>query len=404
MAAKPKPPLDGIRVLDLSRILAGPWCAMVLGDLGAEVIKVENPAGGDDTRDFGPPFGAGESAYYMAANRNKRGIVADLKTEEGQGIVRRLAAVSDVLIENFRLGTMEKFDLALDDLRAANPRLITCSISGYGRMSPLANRGGYDFMIQAESGLMSITGEPDGPALRVGVATADLTTGANAVQAILAALYAREKTGTGQHVDLALLDCQVAALANVTASCLMSGQRPKRYANAHPNVAPYQTFATQDEPLVLAVGNDRQFRALCRMLGRDGLAEDPRFAANRARNENREALAAELGPIFAAKGRDAWLAKLYAAGIPAGSLRAVDEMLASPEVEAAGLVHEMAHPAMGTCRLVGSPLRFSATPVAEPFHPPTLGEHTVEVLTGVLGMTEAEAEDYAARLAAGPEA
>ena len=401
MAEKKKAALDGIRVLDLSRVLAGPWCTMILGDLGAEIIKVENPAGGDETRDFGPPFEAGESAYYMAANRNKKSILADLKTEEGQGIVRRLAEISDVLIENFRLGTMEKFGLALDDLRQANPKLITCSISGYGRMSPYAARAGYDFMIQAESGLMSITGEPDGPPLRVGVATADLTTGNHAVQGVLAALYAREKTGRGQHVDLALLDCQVAGLANIGAAYLMSGKRPERHANAHPNVSPYEAFETADEPIALTVANDRQFATLCKLMRVEDLPKDRRFATNSKRAANRKALKPELEKVFRTDGRDRWLEKLHAAGLPAGPIRTVDEALDSPEVKAAGLIKEMPHPAMGTCRLVGSPLRLSGTPVVEPFHPPMLGEHTAEVLMNVLGWDAAEAADYAERVKGG---
>ena len=398
MAENKKPPLAGIRVLDMSRVLAGPWCTMILGDLGADVIKVENPVGGDETRDFGPPFEAGESAYYMSANRNKKSILADLKTEEGQGIVRRLAEKSDVLIENFRLGAMEKFGLRLEDLRQANPRLVTCSISGYGRMSPLAARAGYDFMIQAESGLMSITGEPDGPPFRVGVATADLTTGNNAAQAVLAALYAREKSGHGQHIDLALLDCQVAGLANIGAGYLMSGERPQRHANAHPNVAPYEAFETADEPIALTVANDRQFQKLCDLMGVEDLPSDPRFATNSKRAANRKELKPELETVFRTDGRDKWLEKLHAAGLPAGPIRTVDEALESPEIKAHGLIKEMSHPAMGTCRLVGSPLRLSGTPVVEPFHPPLLGEHTAEVLVDALGWDAKEAKAYAERV------
>ncbi len=398
MAKPNKPPLDGIRVLDMSRVLAGPWCAMILGDLGADVIKVENPRGGDETRDFGPPFEAGESAYYMSANRNKKSLLCDLGGGEGQGIVRRLAEKSDVLIENFRLGTMEKFGLALGDLREANPRLVTCSISGYGRESPLAARPGYDFMIQAESGLMSITGEPDGPPLRVGVATADLTTGNVAAQGVLAALLAREKSGRGQHIDLALLDCQVAGLANIGTGYLMSGKRPERHANAHPNVAPYEAFETADQPIALTVANDRQFRKLCDLMGVAELPGDPRFASNSKRAANRKELKPELEKVFKTKSRDAWLDEFYAAGLPAGPIRTVDEALDSPEIKAHGMIKEMPHPALGTCRLVGSPLRLSGTPVVEPFHPPLLGEHTAEVLVDVLGWDEAEAKDYAERV------
>ncbi|MBI2586487.1 MAG: CoA transferase [Rhodospirillales bacterium] len=400
MTATKSAALDGTRVLDLSRILAGPWCAMILGDLGADVIKVENPDGGDDTRAFGPPFDNGESAYYLSANRNKRSLLVDLKTEEGQGIVRALAMRSDVLIENFRIGALEKFNLGLDDLRRANPKLITCSISGYGRESPLAGRAGYDFMIQAESGLMSIIGEPDGPPMKIGVAISDLITGNNAAQAVLAALFAREKTGRGQAIDLALLDCQVAALANVAAAYLMSGKRPPRYGNAHGQVAPYEPFATADQPIALAVANNRQFKTLCRVLGLDRLPDDARFATNSLRVENRAALAPLLTAVFATKGRDHWLERLRGAGLPAGAIRTVDEVLESPEIAARGMVQEVAHPTLGTARLVASPLKLSGTPVREPMHPPTLGEHTVEVLTDVLGWKKADAQTYAEHIKA----
>ena len=396
--AKNPAPLDGIRVLDLSRILAGPTCAMILGDLGADVIKVENPDGGDDTRTFGPAFDHGESAYFMSANRNKRSIVADLKSDEGQGIVNGLAAISDVVVENYRFGTLEKFGLGMDALRAANPRLIACSISGYGRESPLASRAGYDFIIQAEGGLMSIIGDPDGPPYRVGVAIADLITGNNAAQAVLAALLARAKTGRGQHIDMALLDCQVAALANIAAGYLMDGKKPGRYGNAHPAVVPYQQFETADEPIAVGIGNDRQFRTFCKLLGLDGLAKDPRFARNADRLRHVDALIPQIAKVFLTAGRSEWLGKLHAAGLPAGAIRTVDQVLESPEVKARGMIAEMPHPATGTARLVGSPLRLSETPVREPFHPPMLGEHTVEVLTDVLGWKKTDAEAYAARL------
>jgi crotonobetainyl-CoA:carnitine CoA-transferase CaiB-like acyl-CoA transferase len=391
--------LDGIRVLDLSRILAGPWCAMILGDLGAEVIKVENPGHGDDTRTFGPPFKDGESAYYLAANRNKKSLLCDLKSNEGRDIIRGLAADADVLVENFRFGQMEKFDLALDGLRAANPKLITCSISGYGRESPVAERAGYDFMIQAESGLMSIIGEPGGEPMKVGVAISDLITGNNAAQAVLAALLARHKTGRRQHIDLALLDCQVAALANVASAYLMTGEAPDRHGNAHAAVAPYEPFETVDEPIALAIGNNRQFETLCRVLGLDDLLDDPRYGDNASRVNNRVSLKPALEAVFKTDGRDAWLEKLHAAGLPAGAIRTVDEVLESPEIAARGLIREIDHPAMGKSRLMASPLKLSDTPVVEPKAPPMLGQHTVEVLTGVLGWQREKAEDYAKRLA-----
>jgi len=392
--------LDGIRVLDLSRILAGPTCAMILGDLGADVIKVENPDGGDDTRTFGPAFANGESAYFMSANRNKRSILVDLKTAEGQGIVRALAQISDVVVENYRLGTLDRLGLGLDAMRERNPRLVTCSISGYGRDSPLAERAGYDFVIQAEGGLMSIIGAPDGPPYRVGVAIADLITGNNAVQAVLAALYAREKTGRGQHIDMALLDCQVATLSNIAAGYLMDGRKPGRYGNAHPAVAPYQQVETKDQPIALAIGNNRQFRTLCDVLGLAALARDPRFATNADRLNNVAALVPPIAAKFMTTGRDHWLRKLHQAGLPAGAIRGVDETLNSPEVKARGMVEEMPHPTLGTARLVASPLRLSETPVREPVHPPTLGEHTIEVLTEVLKWQPEKARAYAEHIKA----
>ncbi|MFQ5765682.1 MAG: CaiB/BaiF CoA transferase family protein, partial [Rhodospirillales bacterium] len=379
-----KPVLAGVRVLDLSRVVAGPWAAMTLGDLGAEVIKVENPAGGDEVRLYGPPFEAGESAYYLCVNRNKKSLLADLKTAEGQAIVRELARVSDVLVENFRDGTMERFGLGLEGLRAETPRLVTCSISGYGRDSPMSARAGYDFIIQGESGLMSIIGDADGPPMKVGVAVSDILCAHNAVAAILAALLARERTGKGQHVDMALLDASVQALGNQGANYLMTGEPPRRYGNAHANVVPYQPFETADKPITVAAANDRQFRILCRVLGRPELADDARFAGNAKRVENRDALVPVLAGIFATAGRDDWLEKLHAAGLPAGAIRAIDEVLEAPEVVARGMVTAVAHPAMGSTRLVASPLKLSETPVVEPTHPPTLGEHTAAVLEAVL--------------------
>ena len=371
---------------------------MVLGDLGCDVIKVENPDGGDDTRHFGPPFRDGVSAYNMAFNRNKRGIVADFKSEEGQAVVRALAACSDVLIENYRFGTMEKFCLGLDGLRAENPKLITVSISGYGRGSPMAERAGYDFMIQAESGLMSITGEPDGPPVRVGVSIADMLTGHNAAQAVLAALIARGKSGHGQHIDMALFDSTVTALSNVASAYLMDGKTPERHGAAHPSVAPYQPYTTKDHPLALAIANNGQFRTLCKAIGREDLIENALYLTNGLRAENRVALAAELETVFKTAGRDAWLEKLHAVGLPAGAVRTVDEALESPEAKAHELVREVPHPTLGTARILASPIRLSETPVVDPTAPPELGQHTVEVLTGVLGWDKAKAADYAKRL------
>ena len=392
------PALHGIRVLDLSRILAGPWCSMILGDLGADVIKVENPGHGDETRTFGPPFKNGESAYYLAANRNKRSLVCDLKSEEGQGILKELALKSDILIENFRFGQMEKFGLGLDKLRELNPKLITCSISGYGRESPLAERAGYDFMIQAESGLMSITGEQKGQPMKVGVAISDLLTGNNAAQALLAALLARHNTGLGQHVDLALLDCQVAGLANVASAYLMTGLSPERQGNAHAAVAPYEPFETEDEPIALAVGNNRQFKTLCKTLGLKRLLDDPRYNDNKSRVVNKGSLKPVLEKVFKTGLRNDWLKTLHAAGLPAGALRTVGEVLESPEIKARGLIKEVNHPVMGNLKIMDSPLKLSGTPVVDPIAPPLLGQHTVEILIETLGWNREMAEKYAKNL------
>jgi len=315
-------PLAGRRVLDLSRVLAGPWATMVLADLGAEVTKVEHPKGGDDTRHWGPPYAGGESAYYLCANRNKRSIALDISKPEGQAIVRALAAEADVLVENYKLGGLDKFGLDYPSISAINPRIVYCSISGYGRTSPIAERPGYDYVIQAEGGLMSITGPVDGEPMKVGVAVADLFTGMAAAQAILAALIAADRDGVGQHIDMALYDCQLAMLANVGSAALVSGTEPKRYGNGHPTVVPYQLFDTSDGQVVIAVGNDGQFAAMCeRLLGRPDLAADERFAKNSARVSNREALLAELIPLIAAKPTGWWLDGLREVGVPTGEVR-----------------------------------------------------------------------------------
>ena len=302
-------PLHGIRVLDLSRVLAGPYCTMVLGDLGADVIKVESPEG-DETRGWGPPFASGESAYYLCVNRNKRSIVLDFKTEAGRAILHELVKRSDVLVENFRPGTLARFALDFDSVAAVNPNLIYCSITGFGQTGPLRDKPGYDFMIQAMGGLMSITGEPEGEPMKVGVAVADLFAGQNAVIAILAALQARAQTGKGQHLDVSLFDSQVAMLANVASNFLTSGNLPKRYGNAHANIVPYQSFQASDAWFVVAVGNDKQFEKLCQVLGKGELARDPRFAANVGRVENRDELLALLQLVFLTRASDEWLSML----------------------------------------------------------------------------------------------
>jgi crotonobetainyl-CoA:carnitine CoA-transferase CaiB-like acyl-CoA transferase len=384
------PPLDGIRVLDLSRVLAGPWCSMTLADLGAEVWKVENPDGGDDTRKWGPPFAAGESAYYLAVNRNKKGIAVDLRTPGGREVVRALAAKADVLVENYRAGALAKYGLDWDTLSAANPRLIYCSISAYGRTSPMAARPGYDFVVQAEGGLMAITGAADGEPMKVGVAICDVLTGKDATQAILAALIARGRTGRGQLIDVALLDSTVAALVNVGSAWLVSGKAPGRWGNAHPTTVPYQIFRTADGMLALACGNDLQFQALCRrVLERPDLADDPRYVRNTDRVRHRDILIPLLESLFAGRTTADWFVRMDAAGVPAGIVRDVPTALSAPEVRARGMVATVAHPTIGDLEIVASALRLSDTPVVAPTAPPLLGQDTDHVLADVLGYAPA---------------
>ncbi|MCC6471342.1 MAG: CoA transferase [Alphaproteobacteria bacterium] len=386
-----RPPLSGIRVLDLSRVLAGPWCTMTLGDLGADVIKLEPPGAGDDTRSWGKRIAGLESTYFLSANRNKRGIAVDLGKAEGALLARRLAERADVLVENFKLDGLRKFGLDYATVAALNPRLVYCSISGYGRTGPAAARAGYDAVIQGESGLMSITGQPDGPALKVGVALSDVMTGMYAVQAILAALIARQQTGRGQHIDLALLDCSMANLANVASSALLLDTVPKRYGNAHADIAPYQTFAAADGDIVVAVGNDGQYRKFCaEVIARPDLAADPRFATNPLRSQNRAALLPEIAAVMKAKPRAWWIERMLKSGVPGGAVRDVKEALTSPEAQARRMVRDVPHPLAGSIRIMGSPLNLSDTPVREPMAPPTLGQHTDEVLREVLGMEAAE--------------
>jgi crotonobetainyl-CoA:carnitine CoA-transferase CaiB-like acyl-CoA transferase len=372
------PPLAGLIVLDLSRVLAGPYCTMVLGDLGADVIKIEHPDG-DDTRRWGPPFAAGESAYYLAVNRNKRSVVADLKTPAGRELVRRIARRADIVVENFRPGTLERFGLGLDGLRAENPRLITLTISGMGATGPDSDQPGYDFIVQAMGGLMSITGPAAGPPSKVGVAVVDLTTGMMAANAILAALYARERTGTGQHIETSLLETQVAWLANVASAYLITGEDPVRHGNAHPTIVPYQTFRASDTEFALGVGNDAQWRRLCDAIGRPELADEERFSTNPARIRHRIELASILDELFAAAPASYWVGRIREAGIPAGPVRTVPEVLEDPQVHAREMVVSIEHPRIGELRLVGIPFKFSMTPASIRRPPPLLGEHTEEV-------------------------
>jgi len=380
-------PLTGIRVLDLSRVLAGPYCTMVLGDLGAQVIKVESPEG-DETRGWGPPFmgGArGESAYYLCINRNKRSIVVDFRTEEGRGILHELIKRSDVLVENFRPGTLDRFSLDFESASAINPSLIYCSITGFGQTGPLRDKPGYDFIIQAMGGLMSITGEPEGEPMKVGVAVADLFAGQNAVIAILAALQARLQLGTGQHLDISLFDSQIAMLANAASNYLISGSVPKRYGNAHANIVPYQCFQASDAWFVVAVGNDGQFERMCGGIGNRELGNDPRFNSNSARVANRDELVSILKPIFLTRASNEWLSILDAAGIPCGPINTLEQVFSMPQVEAREMLIHMQHSEIGDVKLVGSPLKFSETPIDYKLPPPRLGEHTEAVLKELFG-------------------
>jgi formyl-CoA transferase len=352
---------------------------MMLGDLGADVVKVESPEG-DDTRRWGPPSQGGESAYYLCCNRNKRSIVLDLHTEEGQATARRLALRSQVLVENFRLGTMEKWGLGYERLSADNPGLVYCSISGYGRTGPLSHLPGYDFVMQGAGGVMSFTGEAGGPPEKVGVAIVDLTAGLFALSAILAALRVRDLTGRGQHIDISLFDSHLAWLANVGSNYLISGQVPPRYGNAHPNIVPYQAFPTGDGWLIVAVGTDRQWTRLCDILSRPDLATDPRFATNSARVEHRTTLVPLLEAAFTRRTTAEWLALLEAADVPAGPVNNVAQALDHPQAAARDMVQEVPHPGIGPVRMVASPLKLSHTPPTTRRHPPMLGEHTEEVL------------------------
>ncbi len=390
-------PLSDVRVLDLSRVLAGPFCTMILGDLGAEVIKVERPEGGDDTREWGPPFAAGESAYYLSVNRNKKSVLADLASPEGHGVVASLAAKSDVVIENFRVGVAEKLGLGYAQLSASNPGLVYLSITGYGRTGPYRDLPGYDFIIQAMSGLMSITGEKEGEPMKLGVATVDLTTGLYAAVAILAALRRRDASGQGQHIDVSLMDSALSWLANVGENYLVSGEISGRFGNGHASIVPYQVFRASDGYLAVGVGNDKQFRKFCEIAGAPGLAADERFATNPGRVRNREALIPLLEDLFARRETRFWIGSLWKEGIPAGPIHTVDKALDDPNTAAREMVVEMPHPKAGSVRLIGSPMKFSGTPVEYRMPPPLLGEHTEKVLRDVLGMSEEEVRGYRVR-------
>ncbi len=394
--------LDGIRVLDLSRVLAGPWCTQTLADLGADVIKIERPGGGDDTRSWGPPFLVGddgresqEAAYYLGANRNKRSVTCDIARPEGQQIVRALVAHCDVFIENFKVGDMARYGLDHARLAAINPRLVYCSLTGFGQTGPYAARAGYDYIIQGLGGLMSVTGERDdlgGGPQKVGVAVADLFTGLYSAIGILAALRHAERTGEGQHLDMALLDTQVAVLANLGANYLVSQQVPGRMGNAHQNIVPYQVFEvapaadSSRDFIILAVGNDGQFARFCQVAGCPGLVEDARYARNRDRVQHRATLVPELERVMKRRGKADWLAALERAQVPCGAINRLDEVFADPQVRARDMVDRWTHPLRQNLHLVASPLKLGQTPVRTELPPPLLGQHTDEVLGELLGL------------------
>jgi crotonobetainyl-CoA:carnitine CoA-transferase CaiB-like acyl-CoA transferase len=394
------PPLTGVRVLDLSRVLAGPWAGQLLADLGADVVKVEKPGAGDDTRAWGPPYlrdesgrDTSEASYFLCANRNKRSVAIDIATPEGQAQVRALAQQADVLLENFKVGGLKRYGLDYASLKQANPRLIYCSITGFGQTGPYAARAGYDFLIQGMGGLMSVTGQPDGEPgagpQKVGVALTDIMTGLYATIAVQAALADRATSGLGQHIDLALLDVQIACLANQASNYLAGGVVPRRMGNAHPNIVPYQAFPTADGDIILAVGNDNQFAKFCAVAGRSEWSSDERFASNAQRVANRALLVPLLRQATVMRTSADWINALEAAGVPCGPINRIDEVFADPQVVARGLHIDLPHPLAGKVPLVANPIRLSGSPVAYQRPPPLLGEHTDEVLAQWLGATAA---------------
>lgn len=385
--------LSHLRVLDLSRILAGPLAAQILGDLGAEVIKVEQPGAGDEIRKWGPPYVRGEgrtdSVYFLTANRNKRSVTVDFTRPEGQRIVRALAARSDILLENYKVGGLARYGLDYASLREVNPRLVYCSVTGFGQDGPYAQRAGYDALIQAMGGLMNVTGLPDaegGGPTKIGIPVADLLTGLYAVGAVLAAVAHREVSGAGQHVDLALLDCQVASLANQGLAALHTGSAPGRIGNDHPNVVPYRDFPTADGHVMLAVGSDAQFAKFSELAGHPEWPLDPRFATNAERVRHRAVLVPLVREVTRTRPTRAWIEALEPAGVPCGPIYTVAQVFEDPQVEARGMKMTMSHPAAGEIPLVASPIRLSETPVTYRLPPPLLGQHTREVLTGLLGI------------------
>ena len=390
-------PLAGFRVLDLSRILAGPWASQMLADLGAEVIKIERPGCGDDTRGWGPPYmpdqsggATSEAAYFHAANRGKQSVCIDMSKPAGQKLIQTLATHCDIFIENFKVGGLKKYGLDYESLKRINPALVYCSITGFGQSGPYAGRAGYDFMIQAMGGMMSVTGEADGQPMKIGVALADVLTGLYAANAIQAALLHRQESGAGQYIDMALLDVQVATLANQAMNFLASGESPQRRGNSHPNIVPYQAFQTADGYIILAVGNDSQFERFCSLAGRDELAVDERFRSNSDRVRFRDALVPQVAAIMLQRSSAQWLVDLNAEGIPCGPINNIEQVFADPQVRHRGLQLELDHPAAGKAASVANPIRMSLTPVQYDRAPPLLGQHTEQVLSRLLGIDAQE--------------
>ncbi len=388
-------PLEGIRILDLSRAMAGPYCTMMLGDLGAEVIKVERPGRGDESRGWGPPFvgqsgdnPTGESAYFLSVNRNKRSITVNLKSSEGQEVIQRLASLCDVLVENFRTGVLEKLGLGYEDIKKLNPSLVYCSISGYGRTGPYAERPGYDVMIQAEGGMMGITGPVEGPPSRVGVPIVDITTGMVAATSILAALRARDQTNEGQLIDISLFDTQVALLTNVASNYLIGGNDPRRMGNAHPNLAPYEAFRAQDRWIVIGVANELQWKTFCAVIDRQDLRDDARFRTNGDRVAHRVELGEILSEVIASRPASEWLSALRKAGLPCGPINDVAAVFDHPQIQPRELILEVEHPQAGPIQLTGFPYKLNQTPAELRHPPPLLGEHTEDVLTEMLGYSK----------------
>jgi formyl-CoA transferase/CoA:oxalate CoA-transferase len=387
-------PLDGITVLDLTRVLSGPYCTMMLADMGARVIKIEQPGKGDDTRQWGPPFVDGESAYFLSINRNKESVTIDFKQPEGRAILDRLIALSDVVVENFRPGTLERLSLDYRSLAPGHPGLVYCSISGFGHTGPRRQEAGYDAVLQAEGGLMSITGAADGPPFRVGIAIADIVTGMFAAQGVTAALFARQRTGRGQFVDIAMLDSVTALLTYQAGIYFATDVPPRRLGNRHPTIVPYETFAASDGEFVLAVGNDDQWRRFCEVAD---LAADERFATNQGRVRGYEELTPLVSAVLRTRPRAHWIERLQAAGVPCGSVRNLQEAFSDPQLDARGMLATVDHPTLGPVRLLGTPLSLSDTPTALRSAPPTLGQHTDRVLQNQLGMTTASIDALRAK-------